>query len=492
MLNCEKISSKEILEKTLQYVAPLPSQLEYARNLATIFSMHLHKNQLIDRGIQADALPAPSALVVASTGQGKTYLIRKMAECLGVNLITMDCSSLAAEGWKGISMTQRLAAAMSDAKDEKSFQQSILFFDEVDKLRFWGTKNDQGNAMNNILQLYNGGAVSIEQDKKVINVDIRRFTILLGGAFAGIEDIIRARVCPKARIGFSNQVEKAEMSKAEIMKSVNTEDLEKYGMMPELLGRIGTILTIPPLSLLDYRQLLSAEAGSLQCKYNNYLSLYGVSFAITEPGVKVIADKCMTANTGARAVNPLVDELMRRAIENVENDETINRVLLDADGNDCCIRYEHGSKKKEPADEQKGSGKELPWHTIKANNTPALVRKLCRYYRNVAGDQAVLKQLEAFLNCAVPYLHKRCDKSEFTLQSLLILAGQTRKNGEQSSFELKLRRTYCIQRTTYNEYVEAYNNWFSQNVTSALEEIRRYIWAYHGERQVRFEVPTGR
>ena len=141
-MDTNNITSRQILERTLASIAPLPSQMEYAKELATIISMHLHKNQLMDQGFSADALPSPSAIVVAATGQGKTFLIRKMTECLGINLITIDCSSLAAEGWKGSSISQRLVAAMEEAKSEKAFYRSILFFDEVDKLHFWGTKYD--------------------------------------------------------------------------------------------------------------------------------------------------------------------------------------------------------------------------------------------------------------------------------------------------------------------------------------------------------------
>lgn len=492
MINKSEITSKYIMEQTLRFVAPLPSQAEYARELATIFSMHLHKNQLMDKGFPADTIPSPSAIVVASTGQGKTFLIRKMAECLDLNLITIDCSSLAAEGWKGLSMSQRLAAAASEAKNEKAFRQSILFFDEVDKLRFWGTKNDQGNAMNNILQLYNGGTVSIEDSKKAVNIDVRRFTILLGGAFAGLEDIIRERVYPKARIGFSNLPEREIKTSTELLQEARIEDLAKYGLMPELLGRIGTILAIPPLKLEDYRQLLFADKGSVQYKYSNYLSLYGVSFSMSESGVRAVAQRCMCSNTGARAVNPLVDGVMRRAIVAVENDETINQVVFDADGDECCVRYEHGPRKSEQAEATKENSEELPWHTVKAKNSPALVRKLCRYYRNANGDSEVICQLEPFLNCVVSYLHKRCDKKDFTLQSMIILAGQTRRNDAQSSFEEKLHRSFCVPRDVYREYLESYTNWLPQNVTSALEKIQTYICNNHGDCQVRFEVPAGR
>lgn len=486
------ITSKTILETTLNEIAPLPSQREYAKNLATIFSMHLHKNQLIDQGYSADELPAPSAIVVASTGQGKTFLLRKMAECLDVNLITIDCSTLSAEGWRGTSLSQRLAAAMGKAKNQKAFTQSILFFDEIDKLRYWGTQNDQGNAMSNILQLFNGGTMSIEVDKRVQNLDVRRFTILFGGAFVGIKNIIRERICPKTRVGFCNQPDEAPKTKESLLQLVTMEDLVKFGLMPELLGRIGTILTIPPLTQADYCQLLNAKAGSLQTKYNNYLSLYGTPFKITEAGINIIAEKCMTLGIGARAVNSLVDDLMRHAIVNVENDETINKVILDADGNECCIRYEHGSRDIKTMRTQHEKSQELPLHTVKAKNTPALVRKLCRYYRNTAGDLEVLGQLEPFLNCSITYLQAGIKKEEFNFDSLEKLACITRRENDQSAFERLICESHDVPLLFCEAFRKAYSPWLPQNVTAALETIKVYIWNNHGMCQVQFAVPDGK
>ena len=94
------MTSQQILDKVLaESIAPLPSQAGYAKALAEIFSLHLRKNILMDDGFSPDELPSLSSLVVAPTGQGKTFLLRKMTECLGINLITVDCSTPVAENY---------------------------------------------------------------------------------------------------------------------------------------------------------------------------------------------------------------------------------------------------------------------------------------------------------------------------------------------------------------------------------------------------------
>lgn len=272
-----------------------------------------------------------SAIVVAPTGQGKTFLLRKMAEVLELNLIIVDCSTLAAEGWKGVGLAQRLFVAQKEEPNRKVFDRSILFLDEVDKLRLWGTNHDQGNPMINILQLYNSGCVTAEgTGKEPVNIDIKRFTVLLGGAFDGIEKIIEKRMTPQKGIGFGREENTLSLEKR--FQQVTKEDLVTYGMISELMGRIGTILTIPPLGKEDYRRLLSGENGSIQCQHHNYLKgLYGVSFAFTDEAVAVIAGACLKSGSGTRAVTPIVNDLMRGVLSVVERDENINAVIVDAD-----------------------------------------------------------------------------------------------------------------------------------------------------------------
>lgn len=486
-------TTDKIYETMMQCVAPLPCQAAYARNLASIISMHIHRNQLIEDGVPADELPAPSAIVVAPTGQGKTYLIRKMAEIAGLNVIVIDGSALSKEGWKGNSLSQHLGAAKTAAKDQKHFEESILFIDELDKLRLWGGKNDEGNALTNLLQLFNDGAVTVELDRKTERIPVSRFTVLFGGAFEGLDNIIRERLQPK-KIGFGAESGE-KLDKAELMPQVKPEDLAKFGLMPELLGRIGSILTIPPLQKEDYRQLLNAEAGSLRLRYNNYLyRLYGVSFEIADSGVERIAQRCMKSSSGARAATPIVNDLMRSAISAVESEHTICRVILDADEDGCCVRYEHGPRRyayRQPEDVTEAV--ELPWHTIKANNVRALVRTLCRYHRNAGGAREAVPQMDAFLDCTLTYLHLGCHPREFTFESLEKLARATHRSGGFSPFDIILQdATRVITKEQIRHFDDVYTTWMCQNLTSALQTIMNYIQMHHGACRVRFEVKKQR
>lgn len=475
------ITSDEIIERTLMNIASLPCQQAYIKQLATILSMHIHKNELMDQGYLSDDLPPVSAIVVAPTGQGKTFLLRKMAETMKINFIVVDCSTLAAEGWKGVGLAQRLWTAYKEASTKESFERSVLLLDEVDKLRLWGTGNDQGNPMSNILQLYNAGYVTAEgSGKEAVSIDIRRFTVLLGGAFDGISSFVEKRLY-RSIIGFTQCDNSRKISKAELMQQVTNEDLAAYGMLPELLGRIGTILTIPPLGVEDYRQLLCADRGSIQAQYHNYLrGLYGVGFALTEAAIAAIAGKCMASSSGTRAIVPIVNDLMRKAIPVVERDQTINRIVIDQDESGLLVRFEQGDRLYCYSD---ADWNDLPDHTIKAKTTTDLARKLCRYFKKAGGHIRVMPELQTFLECALAYLQRCTLQADFCFHSLEKLARLVYRGADGSSFEELL---YAQDMESYRRFQEHYTTSTPKNLITALQLIMEYLESYHKKVNVRF------
>jgi len=480
------ITSSEILERVGKVVAPLPSQAEYMKELAGILAMHINRNLLIDQGHKPDELPMVSAIVVAPTGQGKTFLLKKMAECLDLNVIVVDCATLVGESYKGVSLSQRLAGAMEEARDERSFSRSLIFFDEVDKLCRSGFGHASG--MTSILQLFNGGSVVLNKDDRGSkSVDISRFAILMGGAFAGLEDIVRERVCPKVKIGFSSG-EQRNTDNQDWYRSVTVKDLARYGLMMELLGRVGTILTLQPLGMEDYRQLLNAESGSQRIKYENYFQgLYGVHLQITPEGVEALAKVCMnSSDTGARAAEPLMSQYMREAIARVESDEYICKVILDAEGERVCVRYENGQR---GAEEKKGEQAEnARIHVVRAKNPKNLIDKLCRYYRNACGTTGAEEQWKIFLECAVIYMYRDCRPEDFTLESLEKLAESTHRKSGQSTFERLARRSYYVTRGDLSRLDDVYSEWMSRNLVSGCRSIAKYLYDKHGASRIRFQI----
>ena len=479
------VTTAQVLEKVRDSVAPLPSQKEYMNNLAMILAMHINRNLLIDDGFAPDDLPAPSAIIVAPTGQGKTFLLRKMVKALNLNLITVDCSTLVGESFKGVSLSQRIAGAMDEAKDEKSFYQSVIFLDEADKLCRDGSNYSSG--MTSILQLFNGSSIAINKDdRKSQSIDVSRFMIILGGAFVGLEEIIRTRLCPRPSVGFYAGTE-TNKTDAECLQAVTADDLEKFGLMRELLGRVGTILVLSPLGLDDYKLLLNAEVGSVGEKYKTYLhELYGARFAISEAATEYLAQKSLGSSAGARAVFPLMNDLMRSVVERVEKGD-ICGIVLDVEDDSVVVRYEHGEP-VEPEAQKKETPGEMPWHTIRVKNTDVLIRKLCRYCRNAGANPSVLEQLEVFLACAIPYLYHTCVEEDFVFSSLEKLAKVTRREGSSSTFEIMMAQSIYVTPVAYKRLRETYNVWMVRNVISGLEYISSYLLSKHVTNRIRFKI----
>ena len=151
------MTADEIYEKTRKEIAPLPCQESYLRELSAIFAYHLRKNALMDSGFSMEKLPYQGALVVAPTGSGKTFLFKAAARSLGINSVTIDCAGLTKDGWKGPSFSQQLLAAKKEARDDEAFLRSIIFLDEIDKIKLYREGHDESNPILNVLQLYNGG-----------------------------------------------------------------------------------------------------------------------------------------------------------------------------------------------------------------------------------------------------------------------------------------------------------------------------------------------
>ena len=494
MQDIKMLTAKEIFEKAMETMSPLPSQESCARDLAAIFSFHLAKVGLMDAGFSADELPQQHAIMVAPTGAGKTYLLRHIAKACGVNLICMDGSSLSRDGWKGPSFGQQLWAAQAAAGNPTAFERSVLFVDEADKMRLYHDRSDAGNAMDNLLQLFNNGEVAVETEGKMVQtINVSRFTIIMGGAFAGLETIIRKRMSSASGIGFSSAASPVAADDKTILRHATPEDLEAYGIKKELIGRIGSIVYINPLGIEDYRRLLTSEVGSVQANYRNYFSHgFGVDFDITDEAVHCIAEQCTKATTGARAVNPIVNTVLREAIAKVGKDRTVNKVILTADDSGCIMQYEHG---------ERGTSDIADIDYDFSNPYCVTGDSVADICGNLFGEltERTLEYVEKarpFVQMTLTYLFEVCRPSERTLDNLRKLATATDKSakGVKSSYEIIIS-DYLCRPDHSSEMDELFHNfrrnWTTetcQELCKALTAIRRQLIGAHGTSNIVFRI----
>ena len=492
------LTADEIFELALTKIAPLPCQESYLRELSAIVAFHLRKNALMDKGMQPSELPYQSAIVVAPTGAGKTFVLRELARMLDINTIVIDGSSVSRDGWKGSSFGQQLLAAKKACSDPRKFESSLVFIDEIDKARLWNTHQDQANVQDNVLQMYNNGTISVENsDRESENLYVGRFTIILGGAFSGLEKIIKRRVAPNAAIGFASRANATSTDISDLLQQVTIQDIEKYGLKRELLGRVGSVITIDPMQEQDYRLLLTAENGSVQRRYRDYfMQSSGVDFTITDTAVKYLCDYCNTASIGARAVNPVVNDLLRKAIAMVDRDLTINRVILDADETGCILRYEHGDRAGESL-----SQRAMRMHTymMRAKDTDAMVEKLASFYEKSPREMPV-HELVVFLQLSLYYLKQYTRTADFCFASVEKLANATGKNSKshKSPFDIIIGDVLenpihdPIFDSLYEEFSKHWSLDYTHKLVDAVVFLRNQIEDQHHCNEIRFSVVCSR
>ena len=494
MQEIKMMTANEIFDKAMVTMSPLPSQVSCVRDLAAIFSFHLTKVELMDAGFSADELPQQHAIMVAPTGAGKTYLLRHIARACGVNLICLDGSSMSRDGWKGPSFGQQLLAAQTAAGNATVFERSVLFVDEADKMRLYHDRNDAGNVMDNLLQLFNNGEVAVETEGKTVQtINVSRFTIIMGGAFSGLEAIIRKRMASASCIGFGSTESRTAVDDKTILHNALPKDLEAYGIKKELIGRIGSIVHINPLGVEDYRCLLTSEVRSVQANYRNYFSHgFGVDFDITNEAIRRIAEQCAKATTGARAINPIVNQVLRQAIFDISKDNTINKVVLTADDNTCFVQYEHGERgTSDITDFDFDFDKP---YCVSGES----VNDICI---NLFGELPTRKleyveKLGPFVRMTLTYLFDVCHPSERTLDNLRKLATATDKSakGFRSSYEIIISDYLC--RPDHNaEMDDMYHNfrrnWLPntcQELCKGLTALRRHFIIAHGTSNIVFHI----
>lgn len=497
MLNNKIMTADEIFDKAMATMAPLPSQESCARDLAAIFSFHLAKMELMDDGFSADELPQQHAIMVAPTGAGKTYLLRHIAAVCGVNMVFMDGSSMSRDGWKGASFSQQLLAAKNAAKDSRAFARSVLFVDEADKMRLYRDRNDAGNVMDNLLQLFNGGEVAVEAEgRQIETIDVSRFTIIMGGAFAGLETIIRKRMSHGAGVGFGATTAGKELDDRTILHHATPEDLQAYGMKKELIARIGSIVHINPLEVEDYRRLLTAEVGSVQANYRNYFSHgFGVGFDISEEAVQRIAEQCSKASTGARAATPIVSDALREAIAAVGKDHTIRKVVLTANEDGCFVEYERGERGIASVGDATNTLCEP--YRISGDSVLDVCTNLFSEYLAAGCDQEFTKEFGNFVHMTMVYLFDTCRPSERNFDSLRKLARVTEKAAKDHLSPYEIIISDYLQRPDHNpemdkrfeEYRKSWNRNTARRLCRALTTIRLHLIREHKTADILFYIP---
>ncbi len=435
----ENITTKDILNR-VDFLAPLESQEQYRQEMASFIRMHLTRVKAIENGVKPNTLPTVSMLVIAETGCGKTYVASQMAKASGVNFITIDCSALSRAGWKGVNLPNAMLSEREKCGSRYKFDRSIVLFDEVDKLRLDPWRRDDGNPQPNFLRLFDGELQAESSGGNMVSIDTSKMSFIFAGAFAsGLEDIIRFRLTPKRTIGFS--ATSADPIGDNVLQHVTFQDIQDYGIMGELCGRIGSLLYLPPLTNNDYRTLIKGDRGSALLRYKNLFGVYGIDVDVEDDVCDYIAEKASKSGLGARSINSVLFLNFRKAYEAIEERTDINKVVLEMQDTDVpglCFEFgERNVAKAEPEPERIKLGYEVKLPDLNFSFdlrneqlTIKLIGNLMSAHNISCDGECGLDKrllLRAFLDCALCYMKDNINPEEMTLTSIEMLAKTTEK-----------------------------------------------------------------
>ena len=274
-------------------------------------------------------------LMIGPTGVGKTYLVKTLADILGLPFSRADVTTLTETGYVGDDVEVVLYNLYRKANgDLEKAQYGIVFLDEVDKIakaepHQSTTGNPSDKAVQEaLLSMMNGEDIRVPEfgDRRMMHssdgilMNTKNILFIFGGAFVGLDDIIKMRLKGESGLGFGSNaiLNKNKLQKDKILSQVDVKDLEKYGMIPEFIGRIPIIVTLNELTKENLKDILIKTSESPIKKYVDFFNSIGKKLILTDDAINYIVDRASGMDMGARALKSIVETAMVNILFNLD------------------------------------------------------------------------------------------------------------------------------------------------------------------------------